>query len=95
MDSIYGNSIKPNEKAQTKNKIDLLRKMGRGIPRGSGFGRADACECFRCAPDAGTADILKNHKNLEIVIHLPSAFPPLCPMRSPGACGSQCVISCL
>ena len=36
--------------------------MGRVIPRGVGFGSPAACECFRYAPDAGSADIPKNRK---------------------------------
>ena len=40
--------------------------MGRGMPRGIGFGSPDACECFRYAPDAGSADIV-NHKTRRLL----------------------------
>ena len=67
MDSIYGNSIKPNK----QKTMYFLRKMGRGIPREIGFGSPDACECFRYAPDAGSADILQNP---EVVISTRNGF---------------------
>ena len=44
----------------------FFRKMGRRIPRGIGFGSPDACECLRYAPDAGSADILKNHQTRKL-----------------------------
>ena len=75
MDSIYGNSINPNEKTKSTNPIDFSWKMGRGIPRGIGFGSPGACEGFRDAPDARSADILKNRKNPEIVISPRKRFP--------------------
>ena len=43
--------------------LDFLREMGRGLPRGIGFGSPDACQCLRYAPDAGSADIRKECKN--------------------------------
>ena len=52
----------------TKCSLDFLREMGREIPRGIGFGSPDACECSQYAPDAGSADILKNRKNPEVFI---------------------------
>ena len=52
----------------------FLRKMGRGIPRGIGFGRPDACECFRYAPDAGSADILKNRKSQKFLFLRENGF---------------------
>ena len=48
--------------------------MGRGIPRGFGFGSLDACECFRYAPDAGSADILKNHKTRKLLFLRENGF---------------------
>ena len=54
--------------------MDLLREMGRGIPRGIGFGSPDACECFRYAPDAGSADILKNHKTRKLLFLRENGF---------------------
>ena len=47
--------------------LDFLREMDWGIPRGIGFRSPDACECFRYAPDDGSADILKNHKNRNLL----------------------------
>ena len=70
MDSIYGNNIKLND----KNPIDFLRKMGRRIPRGIGFGSPDACECFRYAPDAGSADNLKSHKTWKFLFLRENGF---------------------
>ena len=75
MDSIYGNSINPNEKTKKKNPIDFKRKNGSGdIPRGIGFGSPDACECFRYAPDAGSADILKNCKSRKFLFLRENGF---------------------
>ena len=68
---LWGHSIKPNEK---QNPIDFWRKMGRGIPRGIGFGSSDACECFRYAPDNGSADILKNHKTRKLLFLRENGF---------------------
>ena len=48
--------------------------MGRGIPRGIGFGSPDACECFRYAPDAGSADILKNRKTRKLLFLRENGF---------------------
>ena len=44
---------------RTNEMLICLRKMGRGMPWGIGFGSPDACECFQYAPDAGSAGILK------------------------------------
>ena len=48
--------------------------MGRGVPRGIGFGSPDACECFWYAPDAGSADILKNHKTRKLLFRRENGF---------------------
>ena len=48
--------------------------MGRGIPRGIGFGSPDACEGFRYAPDAGSADILKNRKTRKLLFLRENGF---------------------
>ena len=48
--------------------------MGRGIPRGIGFGSPDACECFRYAPDAGSADILKVRKSRKFLFLRENGF---------------------
>ena len=48
--------------------------MGWGIPRGIGFGSPDACECFRYAPDAGSADILKNRKSRKFLFLRENGF---------------------
>merc|ERR1711966_421400 len=66
MDSIYGNSIKPQEKTKTTNQVDFDGKWVGGYRWGIGFGSPDVCECFRYAPDAGSADILKNHKTRKL-----------------------------
>ena len=42
--------------------------MGRGIPRGIGFGSPDDCECFRYAADSGSADILKNRNTRKLLL---------------------------
>ena len=61
---MYGNNIEPNDKNKNNKSGDF---MGRGIPRGSGFGSPDACECFRYAPDAGSADTLKNRRSRKLL----------------------------
>ena len=48
--------------------------MGRGIPRGIGFGSPDACECFRYAPDAGSSDILKVRKSRKFLFLRENGF---------------------
>ena len=48
--------------------------MGRGIPRTIGFGSPDACECFRYAPDAGSADILKVRKSRKFLFLRENGF---------------------
>ena len=48
--------------------------MGRGIPRGIGFGSQDACECFWYAPDAGSADILKKRKTWKFLFLRKNGF---------------------
>ena len=48
--------------------------MGRGIPRGIGFGIPDACECFQYAPDAGSTDILKKTQRPEVLISPRNGF---------------------
>ena len=48
--------------------------MGRRIPRGIGFGSPDACECFRYAPDSGSADILKSHKTQKLLFLRENGF---------------------
>ena len=48
--------------------------MGRGIPKGTDFGSPDACECFRYAPDAGSADILKNRKSRKFLFLRENGF---------------------
>ena len=48
--------------------------MGRGIPRGIDFGSPDACECFRYAPDAGSADILKVRKSRKFLFLRENGF---------------------
>ena len=47
--------------------LTFLREMIRGIPRGIGFGSPDACERFRYALDARSADILKNRKTRKLL----------------------------
>ena len=54
--------------------LDLLRKMGRGMPRGIGFGSSDACECFWYAPHAGSADILKNRETCKLLFLRENGF---------------------
>ena len=54
--------------------FDFERKMGWGISRGIGFGRPDACECFRYASDAGSADILKNRRNRKLLFLRDNSF---------------------
>ena len=48
--------------------------MGRGMPRGIGFGSPDACECFRYAPDAGSADILTNRETWKFLVLRENGF---------------------
>ena len=48
--------------------------MGRRIPRGIGSGSLDACECFRYAQDAGSADIQKNRKARKLLFRRQSGF---------------------
>ena len=48
--------------------------MGLGIPKGIGFGSPDACECFRYASDAGSADILENRKTWKFLFLRENGF---------------------
>ena len=48
--------------------------MGRGMPRGIGFGSPDASACFRYGPDAGSADILKNRKDRNLLFLRENGF---------------------
>ena len=47
--------------------VGFVTGNGSGEPRGIGFGSPDACECFQYAPDAGSADILKNRKTRKLL----------------------------
>ena len=52
------------------------------MPRGSGFGSPDACECFQYAPNAGSAEILRKIvKNREFLF-----------LRENGFRKNECVI---
>ena len=44
------------------------------MPRGIGFGSPDACECFRYAPDDGSAEILKNLKTRKLLFLRENGF---------------------
>ena len=59
-------------------QLTCLRKMGWGMPRGSGFGSLDACECFRHAPDAGSAGIQKNRKTRKLLFLRENDFRENC-----------------
>ena len=44
------------------------------MPRWIGFGSPDACEYFHYAPDAGSADILKNRKTWKLLFFRENGF---------------------
>ena len=76
--------MKPNKKQQIQFSFDFLREMGRGIPMGIGFGSPDASECFQYAPDAGSADILKNRKTWKLLFLRENGF-----LKNEGSIVSQ------
>ena len=45
-----------------------------GCRKGTDFGSPDACECFRYAPDAGSADILKVRKSRKFLFLRENGF---------------------